>query len=272
MGLESTIEHLSFLTKLGINLEELRVATRRILSRVPYIRGRGLDETGKIVRLREGTVGGPLSGFGGKVPSRILKKTKEDPELGEFFARGVPPRGIYGNPQEAVQMARQQAQGQVQMAQQLKEMGVPIPEGTVQSLPALRNPLDKETVNRAFLTHEGREVGPHPGIFQMATGHLSVKPPLTDLNLALSLPEERSGAQQFILEMRRPEIAGIQQSLGLERLPLGKERMSRHAIRRIQALLDRKTVQTGEELGIDMNQAAVRRPRQLQALRESMGL
>jgi hypothetical protein len=97
-------------------------------------------------------------------------------------------------------------------------------------------PKDREAFNRSIWLHENAELGKHPGVNRIDS-HLSVRPPLQDLNIAATLRGPGAGAAQAIRDLRAND--SIVRLDGFDGLNLGHERLSRHAIRRVQDSYDR---------------------------------
>jgi hypothetical protein len=130
--------------------------------------------------------------------------------------------------------------------------------------PTPPSPLGKEVLNRVALLHEGFEreaLGkgmsmadrmrgwgdtPHQNVEKIrgvvGGGHMSPKVILREHNVVSSLPEfsNREEVQNVmrVLRDRDKTWSKIQQSVGRE-LPYGEQRLSRHAIRRIEDLIRR---------------------------------
>lgn len=123
-------------------------------------------------------------------------------------------------------------------------------------------PQGREAFNRSVLLHEGSEAGKHFGgrmrketislaPFKQRTykgdprsfaSHLSTRPMLQDLNIAATLKGPGSEAAEGIRELRKAELAQLQKYIpDLHRLNLGKQRISRHAQKRLQQLYENPT-------------------------------
>lgn len=101
------------------------------------------------------------------------------------------------------------------------------------------SPAEREALNRSIWLHEGNELSTkQPGALTMS-GHRSWRPPLVDLNVAATATPEIARAGDAIRNMRADEIANIRRVVpGLRDLNLGHERLSRHAIKRVQQAYD----------------------------------
>lgn len=103
------------------------------------------------------------------------------------------------------------------------------------------SPEGREAFNRSVWLHEGAELAPHPGSVEFGS-HMSVKPPLQDLNVAATLHGPGSDAAKAIRKERKGDVESLKKAVpGLSDLRFGKERLSRHAIRRIQQAYERST-------------------------------
>lgn len=117
------------------------------------------------------------------------------------------------------------------------------------SLPSLA-PAGREAFGRTVLLHENSELGKQPGYLRFSS-HRSLLPPLRDLNIASTLTGPGADAAQAIRNMRAPEMEGFHAvAPGFERLNLGNRRISRHAIRAMQAAFDRGTPKFLASLGV----------------------
>ena len=102
------------------------------------------------------------------------------------------------------------------------------------------DPAGREAFNRTALMHEKSELA---GRFSEAGrfgGHRSVHPPLQDLNIAATLRGPGSSAADAIRKTRESSIDQLTQVIpGVDRLNLGHQRVSRHAMNRLQQAYER---------------------------------
>jgi hypothetical protein len=252
------VQYIAFrdeLEKIAVDLKQLRKATDLLKKRGPLVRGRRMDmSTGMLVRPR---VTGPrrwspvdkdiTSAFA--MPRRISPKQQESlhqtlqvsgadaVEAGKLVRKAVKAReglkpGIYqtGSPYKAVRDLYTQARKEV------GELG----RGIFPRIPHLKKPKSREMFNRSVMLHEGAELGKHPGRYKFLS-HQSLKPPLQDLNIAATLTGTGGKeAATAIRRMRGPDIKFLYETVPeLARLRLGKQRLSRHAIKRVQEIYDR---------------------------------
>lgn len=125
-------------------------------------------------------------------------------------------------------------------------VGQPAVDHTRAVYPSLYKKLtgaDKEAVNRTTWQHEAAEhAGRQPGVLRNNHGygvHYSHKPPIQDLNIAATLPESLAPAADAIRAVRAHEVADmVTRHPDFAHLRLGEQRVSRHAIRRIQEASD----------------------------------
>lgn len=100
---------------------------------------------------------------------------------------------------------------------------------------------DREAFNRAIHLHEKRELAVKPKDVAPFSSHMSLEPPLQDLNIAATL-EKQPEAAKAIRAMRASETKALREAhpSSFGRLRLGKERLSRHAIKRLNQLYKKK--------------------------------
>lgn len=110
------------------------------------------------------------------------------------------------------------------------------------------NPKNREAFNRTTFLHENKELNPGPGVFEFS-GHTNLQPMLQDLNIAATSTPDIQGSADMIRTIRKDEVSDLGKMVpGVERLNLGKERISRHARKRLQEAYDRNIM---KELGPD---------------------
>lgn len=109
--------------------------------------------------------------------------------------------------------------------------------------PRAASPARREAFNRSIFQHEvaeGRAARRGKGHTPFAS-HISLTPPLQDMNIAATLRGKGRGAAGDIRAMRRDEIELLRalhpSSFG--RLDIGNERLSRHAIKRLNEVYTR---------------------------------
>lgn len=179
-------------------------------------------------------------------PRRFLRKRS----WGELFPRSSSSAPMAKQP-IAVSANLKGAQGQKAFirgsAQDFKQKG--FQQGLYDKTRPL-SPEAKALLGRQTALHETAEAGKHPGRFHYSAAlsediargsHASLKPPLQDLNIAATLTGKGSReAAEEIRKLRGREVDELEQIIpGLERLNLGKKRVSRHAQKRLQEAYER---------------------------------
>jgi hypothetical protein len=104
------------------------------------------------------------------------------------------------------------------------------------------SPRGKEAFNRSVLEHEKAETHPSTIGRMSFIGHRGVGPVMRDLNIAATLKGPGSDAAGAIKALRAPEIGELNKLV--PGLNAGEGRLSRHAIRRIDKILTRKSFES----------------------------
>jgi len=115
--------------------------------------------------------------------------------------------------------------------------------GSTAGLP--QTPAGREAFNRTVFLHELAELSnKQPGNFRFSS-HLSVKPALQDLNIATTLAGPGSNAAPLLKKMREGDIELLSTVIPNIDKVLGQQRISRHAMKRIQNAWDRGVMKEG---------------------------
>ena len=234
------------LCKLAVSLDQLRSATKPLMSR--------------LIRARPSQV--LPSNMQMPSPAVAVARTslpRMERSLGYLVSKGHLPESAMGGIMKGMRSlkplhGRIVAKGDMSRQTALGLKGL----GGRMDLP--RTPAGREAFNRTALLHEGAELGRHPGRFPMAEmGHISARPPLQDLNIAATLKGPGVSAARSIRQMRRRELGMLTGEFpDLKRLHLGRQRVSRHAIRRIQDLWDGTVAKKLRTAGLEPDRLASR--------------
>lgn len=106
----------------------------------------------------------------------------------------------------------------------------------------------REVFNRAILSHEKleskkKQLGSNSAASSFF-GHRSVQHPLQDLNIAATLKGKGADASKALKNLRKPEVNALHSIIPeTKRLNLGEKRVSRHAMKRLQGLYEKRTAQ-----------------------------
>jgi hypothetical protein len=216
--------------KIAVTLNQLRKASKAM--------------SGKVVRrhLRVNDRGFTLGPSGTPVGPAAINTTAEKTNVtGKAFIKGDSGRFLRRNSEAA-------SKGLTRVLPDIAEYGRPGDVATARTAildnSALASglkrlsPRGREAVNRSVILHEGAELKVKKKNFAPSHGHLSMAPPLNDLNIAATLKGPGSDAASSLRRLRAPEKREIDRAIpGLD---LGKERVSRHAIKRISEIMKRK--------------------------------
>jgi hypothetical protein len=256
------------LEKIAVTLADLRRATAHLKP----IRGRRIDT-------RTGFVHGKATGMH-VTPAFTLKKPSpkkmehiktliettsraQNPTLRPIFHRAAAEAGVKklkANLKHLTQGTYQSGSSYKSFYKTFNDLKKKYPKetrGVLPRMPYLKKPQSREMFNRSVMLHEVAELGKQPGRYRFLS-HDSLKPPLQDLNIAATLTG--TGGKEAATAIRRsrwPDMKLLYQEFPqLKRLRLGKQRLSRHAIKRIQEIFDRKASADLAAAGKTLPQAA----------------
>ena len=106
---------------------------------------------------------------------------------------------------------------------------------------------NKKMLHAVFKGHELDELKTVPSLGAEHMGHMSPAVIYRESNRVATLPKSHKPVADFMQNMRG---RGFEGTLFPSRLPYGKQRLSRHAIKRLTALQGEKTVAQAKNLGM----------------------
>ena len=220
------------LRKLAFNLEDARKASTNIRGLVR--RAVGMD----LGKLMQGTKPSSTGSVSGNPAIKIMPRRHSPVNITDMYSfqnRGPVVPIAYKNPE----LQSIQAFG--------PKSGIPprtiLAEGdTTKALAPNLKPRDKEISNRLMLLHERFErdaLRKYKGRTS-AGAHADPEVILRESNAIATMPKEHSAVQDLYSSLRQMDGSAPTLSMGIPGFEYGKQRLSRHAIKRMRQILEEK--------------------------------